>query len=233
MSLIKVENLQVQRGDFSLQMKEWEVRPGEIIGLVGPNGAGKTTLLEVLAGMRRANTGQVQVLGHEPWNQPEVVRLSLGFMWDDMPVFAMKIGDLLRLVSGYYPSWDPALVNDLLERFKLDPKKRTDALSKGQGTRLRLLLALAFRPQVLLLDEPASGLDLGGKRALMELVLDIVQGSDRSVIISSHNLSDVERMADRVLVLKEGGVVCQGTTDELVGEERTLEESLLVWEAAG
>lgn len=233
MSLIKVENLQVQRGDFSLQMKEWEVRPGEIIGLVGPNGAGKTTLLEVLAGMRRANTGQVQVLGHEPWNQPEVVRLSLGFMWDDMPVFAMKIGDLLRLVSGYYPSWDPALVNDLLERFKLDPKKRTDALSKGQGTRLRLLLALAFRPQVLLLDEPASGLDLGGKRALMELVLDIVQGSDRSVIISSHNLSDVERMADRLLVLKEGGVVCQGTTDELVGEERTLEESLLVWEAAG
>ncbi len=233
MSLIRIENLQVQRGDFSLQMKEWEIGPGEIIGLVGPNGAGKTTLLEVLAGMRRANAGQVHVLGHEPWNKPEVVRLSLGFMWDDMPVFAMKIGDLLRLVSGYYPSWDPTLVNDLLERFKLDPRKRTDALSKGQGTRLRLLLALAFRPQVLLLDEPASGLDLGGKRALMELVLEIVQGTDRSVIISSHNLSDVERMADRLLVLKEGGVVCQGTTDELVGEERTLEESLLVWEAAG
>ena len=119
-----------------------------------------------------------------------------------------------------------------LVRFHLDPRDKTHQLSRGQGTRLRLVLAMAFRPRVLVLDEPAGGLDLAGRRALLDIVLEIVGDPERSVIISSHQLSDVERIADRLLVLRRGSVIREGPTAELIGEGRTIEEALLDWEAA-
>jgi ABC-2 type transport system ATP-binding protein len=137
------------------------------------------------------------------------------------------------MLSGYYPSWDRELVEQLLDRFKIDPRQKVAKLSKGQGTRIRLLVAMAFRPKVLLLDEPASGLDLGGRHTLLTSVLDVVRDPERSVIISSHMLQDVERISDRLLVLNEGRVVKEGATSDLVGEERTLEEALVAWGAAG
>jgi len=231
--LIAVNGLEVRRGNFLLDIPEWQVASGRVIGLVGPNGAGKTTLLEALAGLRPLDSGRLRVLDHDPWRSPVAVRSALGFMTDDMPVFAMRIGPLLRMISGYYPTWDRELVDELLDRFKLDSRKRVYELSRGQGTRLRLITAMAFRPRVLLLDEPAAGLDLGGRRALLDSVLEIVRDPERSVIISSHMLVDVERIADRLLVLSDGRIVREGRTNELVGEERTLEEALLAWGAAG
>jgi ABC-2 type transport system ATP-binding protein len=154
-------------------------------------------------------------------------------MSDDMPLLISRVGPLLRMLSGYYPTWDPDLVAELLERFKIDPRAKVTALSKGQGTRLRLVVAMAFRPRLLLLDEPATGLDVAGRRTLLEGVLDVVRDPERSVVISSHMLADVERIADRLLVLNEGNVVRDGPTHELVGEGRTLEEALTDWGAAG
>jgi len=108
---------------------------------------------------------------------------------------------------------------------------RPDA--KGQGTRIRLITAMAFKPRLLVLDEPATGLDVGGRRSLLKSVLDVVRDRERSVIVSSHMLADVERIADRLLVLDEGRVVKDGRTDNLVGDHRTLEEALVDWGAAG
>jgi ABC-2 type transport system ATP-binding protein len=231
--LIRVKGLRVKRNSFVLDIADWHVAPGEVIGLVGPNGAGKTTLLETLAGLRSATEGSVRVFGFNPRTSPVAVRSSLGFMSDDMPLFAMRINKLLRMVSGYYPTWDRELAEDLLERFKLDPRARVDKLSRGQGTRIRLITAMAFRPRILLLDEPASGLDLGGRHSLLESVLEVVRDPERSVIVSSHMLLDVQRISDRLLVIRDGQVVKEGLTDELVGEERTLEEALVAWGAAG
>jgi ABC-2 type transport system ATP-binding protein len=231
--LVSVEDLIVRRGSFTLKIPGWRLAPGQVIGLVGPNGAGKTTLLETLAGLRQAHGGMVRVFDRTPWRDPVHVRSALGFMSDDLPVFDMRIGPLLRLISGYYATWDGELVEDLLERFKIDPRQKARQLSKGQGTRLRLITAMAFRPRVLLLDEPASGLDLAGRRALLEMVLDVVRDPARSVVISSHMLGDVERISDRLLVLENGRVVKEGPTDELIGDDRTLEEALMAWGAAG
>ncbi|MDP7113798.1 MAG: ABC transporter ATP-binding protein, partial [Myxococcota bacterium] len=208
--LIAVQGLEIRRGEFSLRIPEWRVAPGQVIGLVGPNGAGKTTLLEALAGMRATDGGRVGVLGHDPWVHPEIVRSQLGFMTDDMPLFSMRIGPLLRMISGYYPSWDATLAGELLERFGLDPRTKVAQLSKGQGTRIRLVLAMAFRPRVLVLDEPATGLDLAGRRSLLRSVLDVVRDPQRTVIVSSHQLQDVERIDDRLLVLDAGQVIQQG-----------------------
>ncbi len=231
--LIEIRNLEVHRGTFSLKIPEFRTAPGEILGLVGPNGAGKTTLLEAIAGLRPLASGQVTVFGYDPFKRPEFVRSRLGIMNDSMPLFAMKIGSLLKLLSGYYATWDNDLVHKLLERFKLDPGMKVYQLSRGQGTRIRLITAMAFRPEILILDEPASGLDLEGRRSLLESVLEIVQDTDRSVIISSHGLADVERVSDRLLVLDQGRVVQDGATSELVGEDQTLEEALIAWRAAG
>jgi len=231
--LIEVSGLRIRRNGFTLDIPEWKVRAGEVVGVVGPNGAGKTTLLEALAGLRPATSGRVEVFGRDPWRNPEKVRSELGFMSDDMPVYAMRVGALMRMLSGYYATWDRELVETLLERFKLDPSAKTFKLSKGQGTRLRLVTAMAFRPRVLVLDEPATGLDVAGRRSLLESVLEVVRDPERGVVVSSHMLADVERIADRLLVLDHGRVVREGQTDNLVGAQRTLEEALLDWGAAG
>jgi ABC-2 type transport system ATP-binding protein len=230
--LIEVRDLVVRRGTFALALSGWQVEPGQVVGVVGPNGAGKTTLLEALGGLRPVTSGSIRVFGRDPWREPEV-RAALGFASDDMPVFDLRIGPLLRLLSGYYPTWDAGLVESLLDRFKLDPTAKAHTLSKGQGTKLRLVAAMAFRPRVLVLDEPATGLDLAGRRSLLESVLDVVRDPGRAVIVSSHQLLDVQRIADRLLVINEGRVVREGATDALVGEGRTLEEAIEAWGAAG
>jgi ABC-2 type transport system ATP-binding protein len=232
-TLVEVRDLTVRRGAFTLQIDEWQLWPGEVVGVVGPNGAGKTTLLESVAGLRPVTAGSVRVFDRDPWRNPAEVRTGLGFMSDDMPVFAMRIGKLLEMLSGYYASWDGTLAEQLLGRFDLDPRDQSFKLSKGQGTRLRLVVAKAFRPRILVLDEPATGLDVAGRRSLLESVLEVVRDAQRSVVVSSHMLADVERIADRLLVLDGGRVVKDGLTDQLVGSHRTLEEALLEWGAAG
>jgi ABC-2 type transport system ATP-binding protein len=230
--LVDVQGLVVQRGTFRLEVPAWRVGPGQVVGVVGPNGAGKTTLLETVAGLRSADSGSVRVFALDPWVRPVEVRSALGFMSDDMAVFELRVDRLLRMVSGYYPSWDGELAGRLVERFSIDTRKKAGELSRGQGTRLRLVMAMAFRPRLLVLDEPAAGLDLSGRRTLLASVLEVARDPQRSVLVSSHVLHDVERVADRLLVLGAGRVVREGETAALVGEDRTLEEAIEAWGAA-
>jgi ABC-2 type transport system ATP-binding protein len=232
-ALITLRDVEITRRDFTLRVDRWSLPPGQVIGLVGPNGAGKTTLLQLLSGVLQPTSGQVRVLGLDPVAQLPAVRQQLGFMSDNQSIFRMRIGNLLQLLSGYYPTWDRDLVESLLARFKLDRGARVDQLSKGQGTRIRLVLALAHRPKVVLLDEPGTGLDLAARHALLRTVLDVVGEGERSVIISSHMLDDVARISDQLLVLRDGAVIQSGPTDALVDDDVTLEERLMDWEAAG
>ena len=230
--LIHVDGLHIARNAFQLQVSTLTVRPGEVLGLVGPNGAGKTTLLRVLAGMTPRDAGAVRVLGRDPAVDPVGVRLQTGFVSPDVPLFDLPVRELIHVVAGYYPRWDWNVHQELMKRFDLAPNQRASELSLGQSTRLRLLLALAARPRVLLLDEPATGLDLSARRTLMELVLEYVKDEETAVLLSSHRLGDVERLCERLVVLDRGRVVQSGPTDELVGDDRTLEEALQLWGAA-
>ncbi len=229
--LISVENLRRVRGSFTLEIPRWTVPAGVVVGVVGPNGAGKTTLLRLLPGLDRAHGGAVKVFGLEPWKAPEKVRLELGFMSDDQALFNLRIHKLLWVLSGYYPSWDASLVDSLLERFQLDPGRKVSQLSKGEAVRIRLVVAMAHRPRVLVLDEPAAGLDLAGRRALLQTVLEVVGDERCSVIVSSHQLTDLERITDRLLVIHQGRVMHEGATDELVPDGQTLEEAMVGWRA--
>ncbi len=231
--LVVVEGLVRRRGAFTLEVPTWRVPPGAVVGVIGPNGAGKTTLLRLLPGLDRPDGGTVAVLGLTPHRDVSEVRTRLGWMSDDQPLFEVRIGTLLHILSGYYTTWDPDLVARLLHRFEVQPGRRVRELSRGEGTRVRLVIALAFRPRLLVLDEPGAGLDLAGRRALLATVLEVVRDPERSVIVSSHQVADVERIADRLLVLDRGRVLAEGETHALVGEGRTLEECLVAWGLGG
>jgi ABC-2 type transport system ATP-binding protein len=230
--LVQLSGLVARRGTFRLEVPSWSVAAGQIVGVVGPNGAGKTTLLEAIAGLRPIDGGSLRVFGLDPFARPVEVRSALGFMSDDMPVLELRVDRLLRMVSGYYPTWDGELARELVERFGIDTRKKAGDLSRGQGTRLRVVLAMAFRPRLLVLDEPAASLDLGGRRRLLESVLEVARDPERSVIVSSHLLHDVERIADRLLVLGDGRLIQEGETASLVGDDRTLEEAVEAWGVA-
>jgi len=221
-ALIEVRDLVVSRGSFRLRVPRWRVAPGRIVGVVGPNAAGKSTLLGHVAGLLDPSPGRVRVFGLDPIQHPVEVRQQLGWMTDDLPLWNLRGRSLLHRLSGYWPTWDPALVERLVERFEVPLDTKVSDLSKGAGTRLRLVLAMAFRPRLLVLDEPGTGLDLAGRRALLAEVLEVAADADRAVVISSHQLADVQRIADELLVIADGRVVRQGPTDELVGEARTL-----------
>ena len=232
-ALIEVQNLRVHRGGFTLHIPRWTVEPGMVVGVVGPNGAGKTTLLDRLAGLTPSAEGTVRVVGRDPLLDPAYVRSRAGFMSDDRPLFDLTVARLLRTLSGYYATWDEDLVSRLLTRFRIDARLRVRDLSKGQSTSLRAVAALAFRPQLLVLDEPGTGLDLGARRIMLESILGVARDPGRSVVVSSHQLSDVERIADVLLVLREGRVVAQGPTDTIVQEGQTLEDALFSLRASG
>ena len=221
-ALIEVRDLVVSRGSFRLRVPRWRVAPGRIVGVVGPNAAGKSTLLGHVAGLLDPSPGRVRVFGLDPIQHPVEVRQQLGWMTDDLPLWNLRGRSLLHRLSGYWPTWDPALVERLVEHFEVPLDTKVSDLSKGAGTRLRLVLAMAFRPRLLVLDEPGTGLDLAGRRALLAEVLEVAADADRAVVISSHQLADVQRIADELLVIADGRVVRQGPTDELVGEARTL-----------
>jgi ABC-2 type transport system ATP-binding protein len=227
--LISIYNLKVIRGSFELTIPQWHVFRGKIIGVVGPNGAGKTTLLQTIAGLQPITSGVIHVLGHDPWLKPDIVRSSLGYMSDDMPLFDVTIFQLMQILSGYYKTWDVKLVEKLIKYFKLDHNKKVSELSKGQGTKVRLITAMAFRPQILMLDEPGAGLDIDSRQVFLRRIPKAVRTGRNSVIISSHHLQDVAKVADRLLVLEDGSIVHEGPSDELIQANQTIEEALMEW----
>lgn len=221
-----VQGLRLDRGAFSLDIPSLRAEPGTVIGLVGRNGAGKSTLLLALAGLLAPTAGTVRTFGLDPWGDPVAARRRVGWMSDDMPIWAMRIDQLLATLAGFYPRWDTALAADLLRRLELDPTRHVTRLSKGENTRVRLVITLAFQPDLVLLDEPATGLDVPARRALLELVLGVVRDGTRTVVISSHQVDDVERIADRVLLIEGGRITADGTAVEVAGSAPNLEERL-------
>ena len=194
---------------------------GSIFGLVGENGAGKTTLIKHILGLLRAETGTVRVFGHDPVAEPVAVLGSIGYLSEqpDLPGW-MRLEELLRYTQAFYPSWDSAYAEKLREQFGLDPSQRLRTLSKGQRAKAGLLAAQAHRPDLLLLDEPSSGLDPIVRREILEAVIRTVAEEGRTVIFSSHLLEEIERVSDHIAMLHRGKVVMCGRLDEIKAQHR-------------
>jgi len=193
-----------------------EVHRGRVFGLVGENGAGKTTLINHILGAYYAEEGSVLVFGLNPVLHPKEVLSRIGYLSEtrDMPRW-MRIEQFIRYMSAFYPSWDMEYAYRLLEQFELDPKRRIRALSRGELARTGLLVAMAHRPDLLLLDEPSSGLDPVARMDILSAVVRSVAEEGRTVLFSSHLLDEVERVADDVCMIHHGHVVLNGGLDQI------------------
>jgi ABC-2 type transport system ATP-binding protein len=187
---------------------------GTVLGLVGENGAGKTTLIRHALGLLKAESGTVRVFGRDPVVEPVAVLSRTGYLSEepDLPGW-MRVHELMRYVSAFYPTWDAAYAEQLRRDFGLDPLMKIKHLSKGQRARAGLLAALAYRPDLLLLDEPSSGLDPIVRRDILGAIIRTIAEQGRTVLFSSHLLSEVERVSDQIAMIKSGHVLFCDTLD--------------------
>ncbi len=191
-------------------------QPGLVYGLVGANGAGKTTLIKHLLGLLRAKHGRVRVFGLDPVTQPVQVLQRIGYLSEDrdLPEW-MRIHELLRYTQAFHPLWDPAYARELLELFQIDPSKKVKNLSKGMRAQIGLIVAVAHRPELLVLDEPSTGLDAVIRKDILNTLVRTVADDGRTAIFSSHLLDEVEQMSDRIFMIDHGKLVLEGDIDDI------------------
>jgi len=189
---------------------------GKVHGLVGANGAGKTTFIKHLLGLLRATGGSVRVFGLDPVRDPVGVLSRVGYLSEehDLPEW-MRVDELMSYTQAYHPNWDAKYARELLDTFALDPAKKIKELSKGMRAQAGLIAAVAHRPELLILDEPSSGLDAMVRRDILDAIVRAVADDGRTVIFSSHLLDEVERMSDHVTLLQQGRVAVSGELDEV------------------
>jgi len=193
-----------------------EVPRGVVFGLVGENGAGKTTLIRHLLGLLKPQAGTVRVLGGDPIRDPVGVLSRVGYLSEerDLPGW-MRVGELMRYLRAFYPAWDDALAEELRQRFGLDRMAKVGTLSQGQRARAGLLAAMAYRPELLVLDEPSTGVDPVVRREILAAIVRTIADEGRTVLFSSHLLEEVERVSDHVAMIDHGRIVLCGTLDEI------------------
>jgi ABC-2 type transport system ATP-binding protein len=189
---------------------------GAVYGLVGTNGAGKTTLIRHILGLLKAESGSVRVFGLDPVADPVTVLSRIGYLSEenDLPGW-MSVLELMRYSRAFYPKWDDAYAEELREAFHLDRSAKIKSLSKGQKARAGLLIALAYRPELLVLDEPSSGLDPIVRKDILGAVMRTIADEGRTVLFSSHLLEEVEQVADHVTMISHGKVVLSAPLDAI------------------
>lgn len=198
------------------------IPPGQVVGLVGPNGAGKTTLLHLAVGLLAPTSGTIEVLGGKPADGPAQLG-RVGFVAQDTPTYAgLSIEDHLHLGSWTNPTWDHDLAEQRIERLGLDPNWKAGKLSGGQRAQLALTLAIAKRPELLILDEPVASLDPLARREFLQGLMEVVAEHGVSVVLSFHLVADLERVCDYLVVLVGSRVQIAGEIEELLASHHRL-----------
>ena len=202
------------------------VTRGRVHGLVGANGAGKTTFIKHVLGLLRAQSGSVRVFGLDPVADPVAVLGRIGYLSEenDLPGW-MRVDELLRYTRAFYPAWDDAYAEELRRMFDLDPAAKVGKLSKGQKARAGLVAALAYRPELLVLDEPSSGLDPIVRRDILAAVLRTIADEGRTVLFSSHLLEEVEQVADHVTMIRGGRIALSAPLEDIRESHSSLDEA--------
>jgi ABC-2 type transport system ATP-binding protein len=214
---IHAEHLSKAFGDKQvLRDLSFDVMPGDVIGVLGKNGAGKTTLLEIMLGFTPPTAGQINVFGHPSRSMPGAVKKRVGFVpQQDELLDSLLVADQISLIASFYPKWNEELVTELCAEWNINIAARIKTMSVGERQKLSILLAFGQRADLLVLDEPVASLDPLARRQFLEQLVKLSTDQDRAVIFSSHIVSDIERLANRIWILKEGQLNWQGDLDTL------------------
>jgi ABC-2 type transport system ATP-binding protein len=200
---------------------DWQLLPGQVVGLLGRNGAGKTTLLETLLGLREADAGTVQLFGQPVSALDDAARARIGYVPQQSDLFEwLTAAELLAYFRSFYPRWNEAKVDGLMSRWDIARDKPIGRLSGGQQQRLAIVRALAHEPDLLVLDEPVASLDPAGRRDFLRELVEQVLDRGTTVVFSTHILSDLERVAFNVAFMSRGRIALQAPLDELLDSVR-------------
>ncbi len=201
---------------FTLRDLWLELEPGQVLGFVGPNGAGKSTTIRLTMGMLAADAGEIRVLGCPMPEAQAVAKRDIGYVSADMRLMpGATLGWHMTLAASIYPDWDADYAARLAKRFNLRPEQMARSFSHGEHIKATLLLAPARRPRLMILDEPTTGLDPVARHELLTEFMDVLRDERRSILFSSHNTVDVERISDRITFLDRGRIVDSGDKEEL------------------
>jgi ABC-2 type transport system ATP-binding protein len=204
------------RGRTILDHLDCSAAAGDIVGVLGKNGAGKTTLLETLLGFGPASSGSARLFGADSLSMPAAIRARIGFVPQQDELVDLLSGEQqLNLVASFHNPWDRTLVQRLVRDWSIPVQRRVQGWSVGERQKLSTLLALGHCPDLLVLDEPVASLDPVARRQFLQEIIDIAAGGERTVLFSTHIVSDLERVANTVWILKEGRLIWQGPLDAL------------------
>lgn len=216
-NVMEIRGLEKKFPSFKLGPLDLTVPRGAIYGLLGPNGAGKTTTIDIIMGMGMKDAGSIEVFGLDPIRDEVAVKKQIGYVGPDLSFNAWgRVNRCISFIRTFYPDWDDAYCADLLKRLRIGERDRISTLSFGSRTKLALVIALSHHPDLLLLDEPLAGLDALSKQEVFAELLRVVQDDDRTVVISSHDLHDLERLTDHIGIINDGRLLMEGPTTELV-----------------
>jgi len=205
MKILECDNVSRGYGAGDVLSKiSFSVDKGEVIGLLGRNGAGKTTLIHLVMGLLAAREGNVRVFGLDPRQQAVAVKRRIGYVAEDqeLPGF-LKVHQVISMYRELFSGWDEEMAGDLISRFELPPDRKIKDLSRGQARQVALLCAVSHRPELLILDEPAGGLDPAARRQFLETSIRLLNETGTTILFSSHHMGDVERMASRLIMIHE------------------------------
>ncbi len=205
------------------------VPKGSVVGLLGTNGSGKTTLIKCALGLIRPQAGQARLLGENSWTLSAEAKMRIGYVPQVINLYPwMKVRHLIEYTAAFYPNWNGDLVARLTNEWDIPTEDRVGPLSVGQLQKVAILLALGHEPDLLILDEPAASLDPLARRQFLQMIIDLAEPGKRTVLFSTHITSDLERVADRVAILKSGRVAWHGLLEDLKEQTHvSLEESFL------
>ena len=213
---------------FTLDNLSLELPTGTIMGLIGANGAGKSTTIRILMGLVHQDQGRVRVLGRDMPREQAAAKLDIGFVSEDMRLYGpATLAWHMNFIQSIYPKWDQPYAETLLCRFDLKPQQKIKGLSHGQRVKAALLLALARRPRLLVLDEPTTGLDPVARQEVLGELMAVLADEDRTILFSSHNTLDVEQISDQITFIDRGRVIASDDKEVFLDRWRRLRLMLL------
>jgi ABC-2 type transport system ATP-binding protein len=205
---VQFEGVSKKYAHFALDNIDLELPAGSIMGFIGANGAGKSTTIRILMGLVRQDSGSVNVLGHPMPAQQAAAKLDIGFVSEDMRLYGTAtVAWHMEFIRSIYPRWDQPYAEKLLQRFDLKAQQKVKGLSHGQRVKAALLLALARRPRLLVLDEPTTGLDPVARHEVLGELMAVLADEERTILFSSHNTKDVEQISDVITFIDRGKII--------------------------
>lgn len=202
---------------------EFQLERGGVVGLLGSNGSGKTTMIKCAVGLLRATAGEAQVLGEPAWELSAEAKARIGYVPQEVASYPwMRVRHTIDYTAAFYPRWNDEIVRDLVHRWQLPMEDRVGTLSVGQLQSLGIILALGHEPELLILDEPVASLDPLARREFLRTLIELLDDPNRTVLFSTHITSDLERIAGRVAILRDGRIAYHGEMDRLKEQVKRL-----------